>query len=34
MIAATRAEVVVVSYNDESWVTAQQMTDALLVRGS
>ncbi len=29
LLARARAEVVVVSYNDESWITAEQMTDAL-----
>lgn len=33
LIARARAEVVVVSYNDESWITAEQMTAALLAAG-
>ena len=33
LLGRVRAEVVVVSYNDESWVTAEQMTEALLAAG-
>lgn len=33
VIAATRAEVVVVSYNDEAWVTAEQMSGWLRAAG-
>ncbi len=33
LIARARAELVVVSYNDESWVTPEQMTAALRAGG-
>lgn len=33
LLTRARAEVVVVSYNDESWITADQMTDALRAAG-
>ena len=33
VIRRTRAEVVVVSYNDESWITAEQMTHSLREAG-
>ena len=33
VIARTRAEVVVVSYNDESWMSAEEISDALVAAG-
>jgi adenine-specific DNA-methyltransferase len=33
LIARSRARVVVVSYNDESWISPQQMTEALRTAG-
>ena len=33
LLRRARAEVVVVSYNDESWITAEEMTDALHAAG-
>jgi adenine-specific DNA-methyltransferase len=33
VLTAVRADVVVVSYNDESWVTAEEITDMLRAAG-